>query len=325
MDPETIMETAKECSKAASKLGGIIEKIFGPRWTKKQADADEYADQKKIDIIRKNPDMNISYADGKLYVSRCDESLFQRAEQRRAFNAIRQEKNIENVIEMTAEDIKNSTGVSDESVDSTWIYRFFDAVKDIDSEDIQRIWSKILSKEIVSPNSTSLRTLETLRNMSTKEAHSFEKIMPYVINFGGDTCLVSSDLELMTSFNITTEDYFLSDWCGLIQMVPFCNVSDMVDSKDQRRNLWTKDRLLLITNKTDGNIKLQIDNIYLLTMAGKELFNILYSEPNNEFFIKWVERLHSANSSLRFEILQRSENRNKLTYDSNPIIIFEEK
>ena len=66
MDPETIMETTKECSKAVSKLGGIIEKFFGPRWTKKQADADEYADQKKIDIIRKNPDMNISYADGKL-------------------------------------------------------------------------------------------------------------------------------------------------------------------------------------------------------------------------------------------------------------------
>lgn len=325
MNPETIMETTKECSKAASKLGGIIEKIFGPRWTKKQADADEYADQKKIDIIRKNPDMNISYADGKLYVSRCDESFLQRAEQRRDFNAIRQEKNIESVIEMTAEDIKNSTEVSDESVDSTWIYRFFDAVKDVDSEDIQRIWSKILSKEIASPNSTSLRTLETLRNMSTKEAHSFEKIMPYVINFGGDTCLVSSDLELMRSFNITTEDYFLLDWCGLIQMVPFCNVSDMVDSKDQRRNLWTNDRLLLITNKTDGNIKLQIDNIYLLTMAGKELFNILYSEPDNEFFIKWAEWLHSANSSLRFEILQRSENRDKLTYDSNPIIIFEEK
>jgi len=161
MDPETIMETTKECSKAANKLGGIIEKIFGPRWTKKQADADEYADQKKIDIIRKNPDMNISYADGKLYVSRCDESFLQRAEQRRDFNAIRQEKNIESVIEMTAEDIKNSTEVSDESVDSTWIYRFFDAVKDVDSEDIQRIWSKILSKEIASPNSTSLRTLET--------------------------------------------------------------------------------------------------------------------------------------------------------------------
>lgn len=53
MDPETIMETTKECSKAVSKLGGIIEKFFGPRWTKKQADADEYADQKKIDIIRK--------------------------------------------------------------------------------------------------------------------------------------------------------------------------------------------------------------------------------------------------------------------------------
>ena len=34
MDPETIMETIKECSKAANKFGGIIEKIFGPRRTK---------------------------------------------------------------------------------------------------------------------------------------------------------------------------------------------------------------------------------------------------------------------------------------------------
>jgi len=161
--------------------------------------------------------------------------------------------------------------------------------------------------------------------MSTKEAHTFEKIMPYIINLGNDTCLVSSDQELLTSFNISTEDYFLLDWCGLIQVVPFCSVSDMVDSKDQRRNIWTNDRLLLITNTTDKNIQLQIDNIYLLTMVGKELFNILYSEPSNEFFIKWVERLHSANSSLRFEILQRSENRNEITYDSNPIIIFEEK
>lgn len=326
MNPETIMETTKECSKAASKLGGIIEKIFGPRWTKKQADADEYADQKKIDIIRKNPDMNISYADGKLYVSRCDESFLQRAEQRRDFNAIRQEKNIENVIEMTAEDIKNSTEVSDESVDSTWIYRFFDAVKDIDSEDIQRIWSKILSKEIENPNSTSLRTLGILRNLSTKEAHAFENIMPYIINMdSGDTYLVSSDSELLVSFNISTSDYLLLDGCGLIQVVPFCHISNMIESKKKKNDIWTKNRLLSITNRSNENVKFKIDHIYLLTVAGKELFKILYSEPNDEFFIKWVEKLHDANGSLKFEIHERREINGKVEYNLDPIMVFEEK
>lgn len=325
MDPETIMETTKECSKAVSKFGGIIEKIFGPRWTKKQADADEYADQKKIDMIRKNPDMNISYAEGKLYVSRCDEMLLQRAEQRRQFNEIRQEKNIEKIIKMTAEELKDSTEVSDESVDSTWIYRFFETVKDIDSEDIQRIWSKILSKEIASPNSTSLRTLEILRNISTKEACAFQNIMPYVINLEDDKCFVSSDEDLLASFHISTNDYFLMDGCGLIQFVPFFNISSTVDSNKQKRNIWTNERLLSITNRTYENIRFQIKDIYLLTTAGKELFNILYSEPNNEFFIKWVEKTHKSNSKLRFEIHQKVKNGAETEYEDNPIMVYYEK
>ena len=43
MDPNTAMETIGAGAKAATKLGEIIEKVFGPRWTRKQADADAYA------------------------------------------------------------------------------------------------------------------------------------------------------------------------------------------------------------------------------------------------------------------------------------------
>ena len=55
MDPNTAMETIGAGAKAATKLGEIVEKVFGPRWTRKQADADAYSDQRKLQTIRENP------------------------------------------------------------------------------------------------------------------------------------------------------------------------------------------------------------------------------------------------------------------------------
>ena len=52
MDPNTAMETIGAGAKAATKLGEIVEKVFGPRWTRKQADADAYSDQRKLQTIR---------------------------------------------------------------------------------------------------------------------------------------------------------------------------------------------------------------------------------------------------------------------------------
>ena len=66
MDPNTAMETIGAGAKAATKLGEIVEKVFGPRWTRKQADADAYSDQRKLQTIRENPDMEIVYVNGQI-------------------------------------------------------------------------------------------------------------------------------------------------------------------------------------------------------------------------------------------------------------------
>ena len=52
IDPNTAVSAAGEGAKAVSKLGEIVQKMFSPRWTRKQADADAYADDLKlIDVI----------------------------------------------------------------------------------------------------------------------------------------------------------------------------------------------------------------------------------------------------------------------------------
>lgn len=66
MDPNAAMEAAAESAKAFTKLQEIFQKMFNPHWTKKQVDADAYADERKLQTIRDNPDMEIVYRDGLL-------------------------------------------------------------------------------------------------------------------------------------------------------------------------------------------------------------------------------------------------------------------
>ena len=131
VDINTALETAGEAAKGFNKFQDIISKIFNPRWTIKQADADAYADQKKLQTIRENPDMEIVYVDGKLNARQCtQDALAFRAEQRMLAEAVRHEVNIEKVLEVTAKELPTEENISDEPVDEDWITRFFNIVKD---------------------------------------------------------------------------------------------------------------------------------------------------------------------------------------------------
>ena len=48
------------------------------------------------------------------------------------------------------------------------------------------LWGKILAGEVRKPNSFSLRTLETLRNMSTDDAKLFSKLCGFNCRIGGE-------------------------------------------------------------------------------------------------------------------------------------------
>jgi hypothetical protein len=63
-----------------------------------------------------------------------------------------------------------------ESPDPDWVARFFGAVQDISSSEMQFAWGKILAGEIRRPGTYSLRTLEIVRNLTTSEADGFRRI-----------------------------------------------------------------------------------------------------------------------------------------------------
>ena len=65
------------------------------------------------------------------------------------------------------------TEVDDAEPDHDWTARFFNDVQDVSSERLQELWVKVLKGEVERPGSTSLRTLDILKNLDARTAELF--------------------------------------------------------------------------------------------------------------------------------------------------------
>ena len=101
--------------------------------------------------------------------------------QRIEFQEKKRQANIVSVVQDAAAEVGGKE-VPDREPDPDWTARFFDCVKDVSSEDMRKIWTRILAGEVESPGRTALRTLDILRNMTREEAEIFKSVCDFVID-----------------------------------------------------------------------------------------------------------------------------------------------
>jgi hypothetical protein len=66
--------------------------------------------------------------------------------------------------------------VENEPVAPEWAERFFEYAQDVSTKELRTLWARILAREVATPTSTSLRTLERLRTMTAREAAAFRRV-----------------------------------------------------------------------------------------------------------------------------------------------------
>ena len=321
MDPNTAMEAATEGAKALTRFQEIVQKIFGPRWTRKQADADAYADERKLKTIRDNPDMEIVYIAGEMHArERTPEMLAQRAEQRMLTEGIRQEENIENVLEIAAQELQQDDDVSDEAVDEDWITRLFNIVKDINNKEMQYVWGKILAGEIKTPGSFSLRTLETIRNLSQRDAQTFQKIIPLLFKFK-NYIVILQKTEILEKYDINYHDLLVLDECGLIKMKSDTGINANINTAIE---IHSQNRIVFFKGIENNSRKLTY-RIYPLTSAGVELYSILSKEENVEYCIDFAKDVVKENAGIKMEAsiheIASIDKDNTIHYAIDPLMV----
>lgn len=200
--------------------------------------------------------------------------------------------NIKNVVSEAANMLADKE-VADHEPDPDWTARFFNSVQDISSEDMHKIWAKILAGEVERPKSTSLRTMNILRNMTKRDAEMFEKIAGFVIGNG----FIFYEGDYVRYINTNYGDILHLQNCGLINTQTFLTSNISSWRNGTKHILMYQGNVLEITKDINAEEVLKIPAIWL-TEVGKELLLVVQGVTQMEYLQDFSRFLQSKNCQL---------------------------
>lgn len=188
-------------------------------------------------------------------------------------------------------------------VDPDWMARFLDCAKDVSDDEMRLIWSRVLSGELNKPNSISVMTLETLRNMSKHDAEIFHKLASFTVidDDGGDPFIPNNGFWSDGQFK-SDKDYGINyDELLWMQELRLVNLNAGLvmrfdkDDKDARIETILKCGNLSI--KMTSDLMVQI-SCYGYTRIGAQLLSLIEDiSPNEGFFEDRIKNRYSSEST----------------------------
>ena len=221
-------------------------------------------------------------------------------EYRIKFQESKRQRNIEYVVGQAAEELKDEE-VEDHEPDHDWTARFFSSVQDISSVDMRKIWAKILAEEVRSPNSTSLRTLNILKDMSSKDAQEFSELQACAIHsIVQHSCYLVATIK---SGDFPDEKYMNSLPSSFVRLselglfVSLENTSPAFCLDGAGRYLCIKgEDVVLIRGKP--NQQIVVSTGYALSFSGRELAKVCNNRVNVEYLRYFSEFLRQNECSI---------------------------
>lgn len=314
---EVVKALVSPVEKLMDEVSGAIGKMYEPKHTKRMADAKAYEIKVISEAVRNNSDIPIVYAQTGVSIdTRNYEEIAKRASSRLAYQEIKKQQNIENVVYNAYEELKNIEKVSNEPVNPDWMTRFFNSVEDISDEKMQKIWGRILSGEIKKPNSYSYRTLEKLKNMTQKEAEHFQLLASLALQCSSGSFILS-DHELMNKYDIKFSYILELAECGLI--------NDQVlalngNFSNNQKVIINNSKIIGTIKRKENDIKNFSIDIHAFTGSGCQLLRAIHPKENSNYILDCLKLIKEKNQD--FDISAYYINK---IYDIGEIIYNTEK
>ncbi len=186
---------------------------------------------------------------------------------------------------------------------------FFEGASQEEDESIQEIWAKILAEETIKPGTISVRTLNTLKELSKVEAELLEEISDDLLQMGNGTwrCYRYDENDISKLLALSDAGILSpnTDLITNLDLSPDDEAIELISDKCSTRIIMAK---ALPSNRAGAEAVRLVVPIYSLTMAGNELCSALYREKNGGVsFAKMVEDLKKRNQGIDFWIKEAGD------------------
>ena len=261
--------------KISGAVGGIFEPYQIPRVAKAEAKANLITAESEIQIT----------------------DLRRRAMRRFVEEETKHQSNIENI---TLKALPQLDDTGDPSqIEDDWITYFFDKCRIVSDDEMQNLWSRVLSGEANVPGTYSKRTVNFLSDLDKSDAKFFSDLCGFGwMMLGNFVPLVFDDqADIYNNKEITFESLSHLDSIGLIQ---FDNLAGFVtEDPSQKISVSYYSQVLELSFAKETDNELDVGKV-LLTKIGQELAPICGSKPVDGFmdYVKdqWKDHLPKDNT-----------------------------
>jgi len=279
--------------------------VFSLCFAKKIVDNKKYEIEQVGNAIENNGTLlgEVHYDNGKISLDSLgsnSDSLEERAKLRKEFQLKKEQNNIENIISYSAINLDGEEKVSEESVDDDWIARFFKYAENVTTEDMQKIWGRVLAGEIKQPNSYSLRTLETLKNLTKKDAETLNEISKLTTIYN-QVALIINKKEILKKFNFQFATQLHLTELGILQTNSTLSITLEKQPQDNFIH-FTTNKYLIRVKKLKDSPKCSFP-VILFTSIGSEIIKLINPSINEEYFKEFCSELEKMNLEVEYTFI----------------------
>lgn len=186
-----------------------------------------------------------------------------------------------------------------------WFIRFFDAASNISNEEMKTLWASVLAGEVYKSGSFSLRTIDTLYNMTPFEAELFSDISKIVL----DGSMLFSSMgevgqEINEQYRFDNDSLRLLEECGLINGLRMQSQLELFPGESG--GFTCGNNLLLFSSLSDEGVVVNY-NCYNLTMVGQQLYSVVYSCSDESYLRKLGRKIRESNAFLKVSMHPMTE------------------
>ena len=205
-----------------------------------------------------------------------------RAAQRFVEEETRKQLNMESILEKAVQDVDPNAPTED--VEDDWITNFFDKCRSISDDDMQGLWSRILSGEANSPGSFSRKTVNLVADLDKTSAELFRSLCDLGWQFGGGgitPLILDFKEEIYSKHGITLFSLGGLNSIGLIQIdatsgYQLSDLTKVINARYHSRSVQ-----LTLPKETGNN--LPIGHV-IMTPSGRQLSRVVERNPLEGLF-----------------------------------------
>lgn len=199
--------------------------------------------------------------------------------------------NIEGIIQKALPNL-NADAKSD-NIENDWIANFFDKCRLISDQEMQGLWSKVLSGEANTPDTFSKRTVNFLSDLDKSDAELFTQLCGFGWQIGSVVPIVYDNKdEIYTKNGVDFETLSHLKSIGLIQFDIGINFSRLRLPKSFTTFYYGQP--VECEMRKDADNSLDYGHV-MLTKIGKELTSICGSQPVDGFMEYVLDKWRSKN------------------------------